>query len=175
MLDKVIKTLNEIGLNAILDEATTDGFLKNIHIKQGVIFVNSKCDISAILHEAGHLALLPKQYRLQVSGDVSIIQKKMCKEIDWTNPQNQQYLYADDTEATAWAWAFGKYLDIPEDKIIPKSVYQNNGLDIRYGLKHNTYLGIHGLARAGLCCAKLLHTKVSNLPLYPKLLRFTID
>lgn len=167
-MEIVINFLNSIGIKCHIVENVKNSFLKAILIKDGELYLTKKCNISDILHEAGHLAILPPLYRKQANGDLKVLLKKMYKEIDTTLPENEKYMYCEDNEATAWAFSCGTYLKLPHSQIILKKQYQNTGKDVLFGLRHNSHFGIHGLARAGWCSVKKIHTTVDK-PLYPNL------
>lgn len=127
-------------------------FIPNILIRDGGIIYNSRVRISDLLHEAGHLAIIPEKYRYICNGDMdkSIMdiweEAKADKEIEEADSHMYRALMqSSDTEATAWAWAAGKHLCVPENKIIAYTEYQHTGKSIRSCLKVNCYLGIHGL------------------------------
>lgn len=167
-MKNVIDFLNKIGIKCHIVDSVDGGFLKTILIKNGELYLTRKCKISDILHEAGHLAVLPPKYRMQASGNIIDVLKKMYSEVDTLLPENEKYMYCEDCEATAWAFACGVYLKIPYNKIIEKRQYQNDGANILFGLKHNSYFGINKLARAGWCSARKMN-ETENRPLYPKL------
>ncbi len=79
-------------------------------------------------------------------------------------------LQCSDPEATAWAWAAGKHLGIPEDEIILDSEYGNDGAGIRLALSLRSYPGINGLAHAGFCAVR---DGVAPLPVFPALAHWT--
>lgn len=168
---KCIKFLNQIGIETSIKEGTT-GFVKNVEIREGKLFVDPSCSISSLLHEAGHVALLPVRFRGKASGDMKYIMKDMQENIKCSipeMPEGRAALQYDDCATTAWAWAVGKHLKIPEEKIILDEEYQNTGEEMRIRLKFNSYFGISGLAAAGFCVTHERHSKYKNLPLYPKL------
>jgi len=76
-------------------------------------------------------------------------------------------MQASDPEATAWAWAAGKHLGIPEDVIILDADYDNGGAIERMRLGARGHFGIQGMARAGFCVVRA--TPYRNLPVYPTL------
>lgn len=171
--NRLIKKLNEIGIKVIICNKIQCGFLsENIVIKKGALHINSDALISEILHEAGHLAILPLEYRKQASGDVSKVLRKMLSEVESWSDENKKYLQCGDCEATAWGFAFGKHCGIPEKYIINaknSDAYEGDGAVILSMLKARCYFGINGLSRAGWCATNRMFSSYSGLPLYPEL------
>jgi hypothetical protein len=67
-------------------------------------------------------------------------------------------LQTGDCEATAWAWAAGKHLNVPERSIIvhgKASHYDGNGATVALMLRNSAYFGVNGLRAAGF----LQHTR----------------
>jgi hypothetical protein len=171
MIEKVTIALNDIGIECLpLNGAK--GFVDGVQIKNGKIFY---CPIKAtpsnILHEAGHLAIIPNKYRGKAQDNLSAVMSVMAKEIDFSNPDigdARAFMQCGDTEATAWAYAFGKRIGLSEKLIIDDKDYDGSGATIRIQLKSSHYMGINGLAAAGFCARPGMHShKPSNI--YPNL------
>lgn len=156
----------------VQDGAT--GFLPKIEVILGGLVVDSKCPVGDLLHEAGHLAILPAHIRAQATGDLAGIAAPLLlavkSSVDPDSAAARAAINCGDSEATAWAWAAGKHLGIPGHAIIESSAYDGDGATVRAMLAAGLYPGIHGLAAAGFCVTKPgdleLHT---GLPAYPRL------
>lgn len=152
---KTIEFLNEIGIKASFGTISDASFLKTVEIRDGDLIISDDCPLHDILHEAGHVALIPQKFRILLNGSVYDCAEKIYSQLseyekyDVDNPPVRSLIHASDTEATAWAWAAGKYLDIPNNLIIPPCSYEMTGNSIRLCLELNQYLGIHGLKAAG--------------------------
>lgn len=184
--DDILKELHAIGIPAQESPGIMTGFLPYICIEGGMLYIDRRCPISDILHEAGHIAVFPAEYRDLICGDVSYAQKLLLRALDRKMRANEVHpddafyravMATGDPEVTAWAWAFGKFLGIPEDKIIDHG-YGDNWESVRLGLSLNAYIGIHGLAFAGWCVAGAGYTAQklsarSGIPVFPKLARWT--
>lgn len=175
MMDKYLTLtmdfLNEVGITVRLVPGAT-GFAQHCEISAGSINVDPRCRASALLHEAGHLATVPEQYRLFFTGNVGAGQRAVFKAVSGIDvipgsPLDRAVVQIGDGEATAWGWAAGIQIGIPESRIIRNDEYSGEGSLIRIGLKTNNYLGINGLAHAGFCKVKAHHP--SDLPVYPSL------
>ena len=157
----IAKRLNAIGLPAE-EDLSAKGFLGLVDIEKGVIKYQPHANPSDILHEAGHLACLPKVIRDKANTDLSsvfnefeaVIDQRIKQTGNTEDPLIRAIMQCSDTEATAWAWAMGKDLGIDEEVIILDGDYiddndSGGGKDIRFGLSVNCYAGINGLRAAG--------------------------
>lgn len=170
-LTRTISFLNDVGIIVRLVPGAT-GFAQHCVIAEGAINVDPRCRTSALLHEAGHLATIPEQYRHFLSGNVGAGQRAVYNAVSDIvvfpgSPLDRAVVQIGDGEATAWGWAAGIQIGIPESRIIRNDEYSAEGSLIRFGLKTNNYLGINGLAHAGFCKVKAHHP--SDLPVYPSL------
>lgn len=165
--------LNSIGIECIEDE-TANGFIENVEIRNGVLYFSPQCTASALLHEAGHLACCPGEYRYLMNGNLYKSIRKISDQIDeldlsHDDPLLRAIMQMSDPEATSWAWAAGKYIGIPEERIILDEEYANSGSEIRMGLRHNAYLGINGLSSAGFCAVTQGYAIFTQQKCYPDL------
>nr|WP_011923218.1 hypothetical protein [Pseudomonas fluorescens]CAM96443.1 hypothetical protein pQBR0411 [Pseudomonas fluorescens SBW25] len=168
-LTRTMDFLNEVGITVRLVPGAT-GFAQHCEISAGSINVDPRCRASALLHEAGHLATVPEQFRHLFSGNVGAGQRAVFNAVSGIDvfpgsPLDRAVVQIGDGEATAWGWAAGIQIGIPEFRIIRNDEYSGEGSLIRLGLKTNNYLGINGLAHAGFCKVKAHHP--SDLPVYP--------
>lgn len=171
-LEKTINFLNEIGLECEI-EPGANGFLSTVRIERGKLFVDPSALAADILHEAGHLAVLPGRFRSIVGKDIGKIQTLIFKTVDFENPDEGEAraaLQCGDQEATAWAWAAGKKIGLDDQSIIDGASYAGEGKNIRIMLSTNRYMGINGLAAAKFCVVPPGYLgKHLNLPTYPEL------
>lgn len=174
MLNQVVYELNEIGIRSVFG-VPNDCFINGVAIKNGELIVDRSCSISNLLHEAGHLAVLPKEYRKQASGDLGDVLRKMYREIDCSKEENRRYMQCEDAEATAWAYAFGVRCGVPFDLIIDDDQYDGTGRDVLESLALGSGFGVKGLARMGWCASSIIHSKASGLPMYPNLVKWIND
>ncbi|WP_326430348.1 hypothetical protein VQ574_21735 (plasmid) [Stutzerimonas frequens] len=163
--------LSSIGL-AVETVPGASGFIDGVCIERGGMRVDPGARASALLHEAGHLAIVPSDYRHHLGGDIDEGIARIFEEIDGLglepdHPVLRAMIQAGDSEATAWAWAAGSELGIPAALIIQDGEYEGEGASIRSALAANAYLGINGIAHAGFCVVR--SNAHRDLPVYPKL------
>ncbi len=154
----VLGFLREIGIPCEIEHGAR-GFLEGVRIEAGVLFVDPACSLSTLLHEAGHLAIVPVRYRHWMSGNLHAGMRRMLHDVQTKDIEPDSLLYraviqCSDPEATAWAWAAGRHLGIPPEIIIADQDYDKCGDSVRLGLETRHYLGINGLQHAGFCVAR---------------------
>ncbi|MBO3462856.1 hypothetical protein G7B40_031505 [Aetokthonos hydrillicola Thurmond2011] len=163
--------LISIGIEIEIQESTK-GFFDHIHIEDGRLIVDKNASINDILHEAGHLAVLPGRFRKYASGNISGAIKRMLEEIDFSNPdapEARAAIQCGDVEATAWAWAAGMHLELPPEIVIEDADYDHEGEEMRLTLNSNSFFGINGLAAAGFCVTNKAFSALTGKPVYPNL------
>lgn len=164
--------LSEVGIPWEWAESV-QGFLDDVEIRGGGLLIKPGALVSNVLHEAGHLALVPGEYRHLASGGLSLALKTMDASTDFSNPDSaaaRASIQCSDPEVTAWAYAVGVHLGLDPAIIILDHQYDNEGAFIRLSLGMNAYAGINGLSHAGLCAVKPgAYAEARELPGYPKL------
>jgi hypothetical protein len=169
--EATMQFLAGIGLD-VQGRPGAQGFIDKVLIVDGGLRVDPFATPSNLLHEAGHVAIVPERFRALMSGDLSHGMKLMWDEIDQLNldpdgPLHRAALQCSESEATAWAWAAGKAIGLPDEVIILDPEYQGDGANMRFSLASNCYLGINGLSHAGFCSVRA--NPYRNLPVYPSL------
>lgn len=166
----VLAFLTEIGIPWRLEPGAR-GFLSKSRIEAGVLCIDPECTSQDLLHEAGHLALLPGEFRHLCSADLSRIQRAMFEGVKRWNPDDplmRCMLQCSDPEATAWAWAAGQHIGLPNEAIVANEDYNNTGESMRAALSHRAYLGINGLQAAGMTTLRANPYR-PHIPVYPQL------
>ncbi len=169
--EKAMQFLSGIGLVVEVVPGAA-GFISDVAIVEGTLHVDPHCRVSGLLHEAGHLATMPAKYRPWLNGNLYDSFKRIYEDADnsrmeLTEQQERALLQTGDAEATAWAFAAGKHLGIPERVIILGDEYNGEGKIIRMLLSAKSYLGINSLQHAGFCQARRHPFKEG--PVYPEL------
>lgn len=171
--EKVFGFVESIGLPIQIVHGAV-GFIEHVRIVGGGLHIDPRASASTILHEAGHLAVMPACYRQYLNGDVGdgvqrMFQEMEASEIAPDSPLMRAALQAGDPEATAWAFAAGVSLGLPIDVIILDHEYGGEGEAIRIALAAKSYIGIHGIAHAGFCVVRANPYSSHSLPTYPEL------
>lgn len=180
MLDSVLSFLNEIGIEARW-EVGASGFVPGVRITNGVLAVDPHCQVADVLHEAGHIAIMPRRYRHMLNGDIAPAIKAAWEDASRIDPHPEAplmraLLQCSDPEATAWAWAAGMHLGLASKEIIPDTddprIYGGDAAGVRLAHELNHSIGAHGLAAAGFCQVGMFN-KYNPKPKYPKLAFWT--
>jgi hypothetical protein len=177
-LDRVLTFLAGIGIPCELASAGAHvkGFLEGVQIRSGGLLISLGARVSNVLHEAGHLAILPSRFRPLAQDDVDAIVTSMMNQVDVSHPDAPEVraaMRAGDPEATAWAWAAGIHLGLAPELIIGDEEYDGTGASIRLALRMRAYAGIQGLQHAGFCAARPgPYQRALGLPAYPQLARW---
>lgn len=171
MLSQTIHFLNHIGLpTAIVDETPKSSFMPHLFIRHGTLEVTRDVLIGDLLHDAGHLAVIPGRLRHLMHGNLYRSFEAIFEQIadlPHDHPEVVAMIHSDDPAATAWAWACGVHLGIPHEDIITDASFGDAGADIRCMLSHHQYVGIHALQSSGFCAAHgMCHP---TLPVFPQL------
>lgn len=173
-LFKTASFLNEVGIQAF-EVDHVSGFLPNCRITHGAIQYTRDCDVSDLLHEAGHLATVPEQFRSYLDGDVGAGHKRMLAELQLLNLSPDEKLHraamqCSDPEATAWGWAVAEHLGVPVELRILDHHFSNDGATQRLAFGMGYHLGINGLAHGGFCVTRPALEKYMGRPAFPRLL-----
>jgi hypothetical protein len=154
------------------DQEHPDSFVPGVWLDRGKLIVNhERAHVGDVLHEAGHLACIPSKFR-ELTEPGSLMTPKLeaaVKEYCDTHPFMDAEMQEDpvwraimqmgDCEATAWAYAASKYLELsPEilfsEREYGEMPYDGEGPDIWKSLDMNSYFGINGLQAGGFCSVR---------------------
>lgn len=175
LIAQAIGFLREIGLS-IQKEDNVSGFSPGVEIRHGGLVVDPfNVQMADLLHEAGHLAIMPGQFRHLLNGNLMDGLEQALEAVSGFDPESplvRAVLQCTDPEATAWAWAAGCHLELPSEQIIRDQDYAGSGESIRLALALRHYVGINGLDRAGLTAANERSAYITGLTVYPSLCRW---
>ncbi len=169
--ERAMQFLSEIGIAVQLAPGAS-GFIEHVEVLNGGLHVDPRAPASGLLHEAGHLAIVPTEFRHLLGGNLVAGMKKIYEHLDSMELEPDSHLQramlqTGDAEATAWAFAAGRAIGLPDNLIIQDDEYGAEGRFIRNSLAAGAYLGINGIAHAGFCVLRA--TPYRPLPVYPTL------
>lgn len=151
--------LAEIGI-AVRVEAGATGFLPGIRIEGETILVSEASDDLAgdLLHEAGHIAVVPALFRPHLTSNVDdsfplmesyLVAHPHALSCWPEDPVARGIMQSGETEAIAWSYAAAYAIGV--DTLLPfKKGFDGHGEDLHASLAAGQHLGIHGLAHAGM-------------------------
>ena len=141
------------GLGLPIVEATlpADTFLPGIAIRDGGLVVDpERLQWPAdLLHEAGHLAVLPPALRAQAHDDL---------------PGHDDHADAGEQEALAWAWAATLHLGIPPEALIHEGGYRGRSRELLQMYAVGICPGLRGLCALGMTTAPGFDTPGLDAP-----------
>jgi hypothetical protein len=148
--EKCVDFLNAIGIQTLFREIEPGSFLPGLSIENGTIVVDVQQlqHPGDILHEAGHIAVVPAKDRSRLTAS-SII-----------NRQNRE---AEEMMAIAWSYAVCIYLEIDPYFVFHAEGYRNGSDYIVESCGDNTYFGSSMLQEIGLTAGESKNSFFPNL------------
>lgn len=105
MTTKVISFLNSIGIET-KEQKGVMGFIPGVLIDEGKLLYDLElASIADVLHEAGHIAVIPLKYRTFMRKGLTCVFKRMSnalerENIEHNSPLFRAILHCSDPEAT---------------------------------------------------------------------------
>jgi hypothetical protein len=153
--------LARIGLPIAEETLAVDTFLPGIVLCAGGLVVDADKLMwpGDLLHEAGHLAVLPAALRNDAHDDA---------------PNRAEVAFAGELEAMAWAYAAAVELALPMEVLIHDGGYHGKSRDLLQMYSFGVYPGLRGLCESGMTAAHGFITDC-GLVQYPQMLRWLRD
>lgn len=138
VLARIAAFLDGIGIPVQMGPVAADSFLPGIGIEAGALIVDPARLRwpGDLLHEAGHLALLPPDRRATASAA-----------LDGATDEAP----VDEVAAIAWSWAALQHLGLPPALLFHDGGYRGQAAGLRLTYELGVYPGAAALAAAGLC------------------------
>lgn len=137
LFDICLTFIQDAGIPVAFD-TVTDGFLPGFSIKEGVLVIDrSSVQFPGdILHEAGHIAVVPAAER---------------HSLDAVAIQNRKDRDAEEMMVIAWTYAACIYLKIDPFFVFHDDGYKNGGREIAENFMQGRYFGVPMLEWTGMC------------------------
>lgn len=157
----IVAFLTRIGLPIAEETLPADTFLPGIALRAGGLAVDPDKLVwpGDLLHEAGHLAVLPAGLRGEAHDD---------------DPNHADIEHAGELEAMAWAYAAAIELDLPMDVLIHDGGYNGKARDLMQMYAFGVYPGLRGLCDAGMTASPGFTPDCGPVH-YPRMLRWLRD
>ncbi|MCS3797825.1 hypothetical protein [Niastella sp. OAS944] len=128
ILDKCIQFLNSIGISIAFRKIENGSFLPGLLIEQGCIVIDKDALLypGDILHEAGHIAVVPADRR-SLLGKEAIIESKERE--------------TEEMMAIAWSYAACIYLQIDPHIVFHEQGYKGSGKSIVENFQAGHFFG----------------------------------
>lgn len=136
-LEKSISFLNSIGINTIFRKIDGNSFLPGLSIENGAIIIDIEnlTFPGDILHEAGHIAVVPGIDRSTLNA---------------TTIENRQDREAEEMMAIAWSYAACLHLGLEPGFVFHDHGYKGGGNYIAENFNNKQYFGLPMLQWIGL-------------------------
>jgi hypothetical protein len=159
--DKCIDFLHTIGIETTFRQIGAEGFLPGFLIQNGVIIIDKdKLEHPGdILHEAGHVAVIPSADRHRLT-EKSIIERK-DREVE-------------EMMAIAWSYAASIYLDIDPSFVFHEEGYRGGSSYITESCSKKEYFGLNLLQSIGLTMNEKKAQRAQVLA-YPHMIKWLRD
>jgi len=159
---RIAEFLNEIGLEVAAQALDEKTFLSGILIENGKILVDeSKLEFPGdLLHEAGHLAVTPKNLRAHLSDEVTL-----PAEFD---------IDAVERAAIAWSYAAALHLGFDPRVVFHESGYKGNSESLLLGFSLGVCIGVDTLEAAEMT-ATGENARRGGVSPYPKMSKWLRD
>ena len=156
--EKSVTFLESIGIKVHFKNIDTDCFLPGLSIEKGQIIVDKqKMKYPGdILHEAGHIAVVPAAERNSLS-EHSIA--------------NREQKDAEEMMAIAWSYAACIHIGIDAGFVFHDNGYKGGGSNIADNFKQGKYFGVPMLQWTGMALEKKMDT-APDQPVYPVMLQW---
>jgi hypothetical protein len=156
--EKCVGFLNWIGIEIIFSKMDTNGFLPGFLIEKGMLIIDRDLlqHPGDILHEAGHIAVVPAAERPGLT-EKTMIQRK-----------NRE---AEEMMAIAWSYAACIHLRIDPDFVFHEAGYRGGSSFITDSCSDKSYFGLPMLQGIGLT-ADEKNAQRLNIPSYPHMIKW---
>jgi len=152
LTDIIVQFINNIGIpcrQAVLETGT---FLPGIDIKEGAILYDPELMKypGDLLHEAGHVAVLQPEDRLQAQSP-----DKLFGHMDKG---------AAEMAAIAWSWAALQHLGLEPEIVFHEHGYKGDGTSFIKNFNDGKYFGVPTLDYIGMCRDPKRHNDEHTFP-----------
>lgn len=159
---RIAEFLIEIGLQIVPKQLDENTFLSGIFIENGGIFVDeSKLAFPGdLLHEAGHLAVMPKYLRAHLSDEI-----ELPGEFD---------IDAVEVASIAWSYAAALHLDLNPRVVFHEGGYKGNSESLLMNFSLGVYIGVNILEDTEMTATGENARRLGVSP-YPQMLKWLRD
>jgi hypothetical protein len=160
LLNTCIEFINSIGIATQFQKIEEESFLPGLLIKNGTIVIDEEALLypGDILHEAGHIAVVPASTRPTLN-HLSILESK--------NRESEEMM------AIAWSYAACVYLQIDPYYVFHDNGYKGGANNIVENFKAGHYFGTPMLQWCGMTTEPKYGMKGDNI--YPNMKKWLRD
>ena len=159
--EKCVSFLNDVGIKIRFAKIEGDGFLPGLSIENGCIIIDRESlkYPGDILHEAGHIAVVPAAERADLHA--ASIEKRQNRE-------------SEEMMAIAWSYAACIHLNLDPYFVFHDHGYKGGGSNIADNFRDKRYFGLPMLQWIGLTADEKNAVNLKVAP-YPHMLKWLRD
>ncbi len=160
-IEKCISFFDEIGIETRFEKLDESCFLPGLSIKDGVIIIDREAlkYPGDILHEAGHVAVVPAAERSVLSASAI---------------ENRPMRAAEEMMAIAWSYAVCRHLDLDPYFVFHDEGYKGGGNYIADRFNDKQYFGLPMLQWKGMAADEKKAVELGVRP-YPFMIKWVLD
>lgn len=160
-LQKCVSFLEEISIEISFERLEEPCFLPGLSIRNGVLIIDKDRLLypGDILHEAGHIAVVPLTERHTLTA--SFIAERPMRE-------------AEEMMAIAWSYAASIHLELDPRIVFHDEGYKGGGSHLAAIFESGGDVGVPMLQWKGMALDKK-NAAIQNVPAYPCMIKWTLD
>jgi hypothetical protein len=160
-IEKCISFLHEIGIETIFEKPDDACFLPGILIRNGCMIIDRETlkYPGDILHEAGHIAIVPAAERSSLNA--SAIEKRKDSQ-------------AEELMAIAWSYAACVHVGLDPYIVFHDEGYRGGGSYIVDNFNNKNYFGVPMLQWKGMAADEKKAAELGIAP-YPAMIKWMLD
>jgi hypothetical protein len=153
----IVTFLLKIGIEVSSEPITAATVLPGVDVRHGTLIVDESRlkHPGDLLHEAGHIAVIPSERRKRLHGNVG------------------QRAY-EEMMAIAWSYAAALHLGIDPAVVFHEDGYRGGSRAIIENFSNGRYFGVSTLEWVGLTTEKM-RAGATGAELYPKMIKWMLD
>lgn len=184
-LEPIVTFLRDIGFDVEFGAGAHNGFLPGVNIHAGVIHVDPDTLVGPgdLLHEAGHMAVLPKRFRSGLGSDLDADMHRLIEEEVGPGMPVDPILAVPKQQgefmAQAWSYAAALHIGVPPACIFFPGSHKHHDYEGQHPMERwiesGTHYGPMALARVGMTGPAGLFAMMigdNRLPPYPIMSRW---
>ncbi len=159
-LGPIVAFLRDIGFGVEFGPGAQNGFLPGVNIHAGVIHVDPDTLVAPgdLLHEAGHMAVLPRRFRSGLGSDLDADMHHLIEAEAGPGIPDDPILAAPKQQgefmAQAWSYAAALHIGVSPDCIFFPGSYKHHDYEGKHPMlawiERGTHYGPPALARVGM-------------------------
>lgn len=187
-LQPIVAFLRDIGVGVEFGPGAQNGFLPGVNIHAGIIHVDPDTLVGPgdLLHEAGHMAVLPRRFRSGLGSDLDVDMHRLIEAEAGSGSPDDPILAVPKQQgefmAQAWSYAAALHIGVPPACIFFPGSYKHHDYEGQHPMErwieNGTHYGPMALARVGMTGFSGLFALMNadnGLPPYPVMSRWVQD